>query len=83
MDYTTAITYGKQVGLLTLSQLGIFLLPILILAVGMHFISKYTENVSYRLFGNGLFLKLFGFIGVPFHEIGHAVFAVIFRHKIH
>jgi len=54
----------------------------LLLAFIQNFISSYNERLGYRIMGKKLYFALVARIGVPVHELGHALFAVIFRHKI-
>jgi hypothetical protein len=74
--------YLLQVVLATLQQLLILAGPLLVLAILMHFVSKGSQYLSYRLFGNRLFLGIFGWFGTAVHELGHALFALVFFHKI-
>ncbi len=74
--------YISNVFFITLSQLSLFLLPSIIMTMAMHFIASTTEKRSILLFKEKLFLCLFGWLGVAIHECGHAVFCLIFRHKI-
>jgi len=54
----------------------------LLLAVLMHFVSLANERISIYVLGQQLYLYLFGWLGTAIHELGHALFAVIFGHKI-
>ncbi|MDA3823799.1 MAG: hypothetical protein PF450_14480 [Bacteroidales bacterium] len=54
----------------------------LLLAFIQNFISSYNERLAYRIMGRKLYYFFIARIGVPIHELGHALFAVIFRHKI-
>jgi hypothetical protein len=63
-------------------QLLILFGPLLLLAVLMHFISSANEKMSIFVLGQNLYLYLFGWLGTSIHELGHALFAVIFGHKI-
>lgn len=49
----------------------------------MHFISSQNEKAGCRIFGVKAYLYLFAWLGTAIHELGHAVFALIFGHKIH
>ena len=66
----------------TFSQIFILLGPGLILAFLMHQAASMTEKGAYRLFGRKLYLILFGWLGTTIHETGHALFCIIFRHRI-
>jgi hypothetical protein len=56
--------------------------PILLLAIVMQFFSGAIERKLCRLLGIKLYLLLFGWLGTCVHESGHALFCIIFRHKI-
>jgi hypothetical protein len=64
------------------TQLFILFFPLLILAFLMHYISLLNQNLSIQLMGQNIYLYLFGWLGTSVHELGHALFAVIFGHKI-
>ena len=69
-------------GIATISQLVILLGPVILLAVIMNFISRKNETLSYKVFGQKTYLYLFGWLGTSIHELGHAIFALLFGHKI-
>ena len=48
----------------------------------LHFMGRSTRVVFHRSVGVKLHLRLTGWIGVPVHELGHALFCLLFRHKI-
>jgi hypothetical protein len=79
---STSAHYLLSVLLSTLNQLFILLGPLLILAIMMHFVSTGCQNLGYRLMGNRIFLGVFGWLGTAVHELGHALFAILFFHKI-
>lgn len=54
----------------------------LILAFLQNFISSYNERLGYRIMGRKFYHVFVARIGVPVHELGHAIFALLFRHKI-
>jgi len=76
------LDYILKVLLATGMQLLILLGPLLLLAIFMHFIARWSENLSYKLFGRTIYLYVFGWLGTSVHEIGHALFALLFGHKI-
>lgn len=63
-------------------QLGLFIVPGLILASIMNFEAGFVERRALGTMGRGWYLGLFGWLGTSVHELGHAVFCLIFRHKI-
>lgn len=76
MDYVVdgVLTTGKQLLLL----FG----PMFAIAFTMNFLSGVMERKLTRLFGMKLYLFLFAWLGTTVHESGHAIFCLIFRHKI-
>lgn len=76
------LAYIWQVILGTFTQLFILLGPLLILAFIMHFVAKKNESLSYKVMGPKVYLYVFGWLGTAVHELGHALFAILFRHKI-
>ena len=68
------LTTGKQLLLL----FG----PMFAIAFTMNFLSRTMEGKLTRLFGMKLYLLLFAWLGTTVHESGHALFCIIFRHRI-
>lgn len=77
-----ALDYTVDAGLATLQQLFVLFAPILLLALAMHLVSRQTVKLSYEVLGEKIYLYVFGWLGTAVHELGHAMFAVIFTHKI-
>jgi hypothetical protein len=74
--------YLFTVGVATGTQLFILFGPIILLAILMNFVARQNEKLSYQVFGSRLYLYIFGWLGTSVHELGHAIFAVIFAHKV-
>lgn len=74
--------YLIDAGIATFWQLLILVGPIALLAGIMNFISRKNENLSYKVLGQKVYLYVFGWLGTSIHELGHAIFAIIFAHKI-
>ncbi len=74
--------YLERVGVSTAIQLFVLFGPLLLLALIMNLISNLTEKLGPRVFGEKTFLYLFRSVGTPVHELGHALFALIFLHRI-
>ena len=63
----------------TLIQIGLFVLSIYVIG----FIIAIINKIFYKLTGySKAFIYGTGLIGTPIHELSHALFCVIFRHKI-
>jgi len=75
------IRYLLQGLSLTAEQLLLILGPIMLLALVMHYVSDLTRNTAARLVGIKPFVW-FTAIGTAIHELGHAIFCVIFGHRI-
>jgi len=75
-------SYLLDAGLETLIQLIILLGPIIMLAVIMNFVAMKNEKLSYKVLGQKIYLYVFGWLGTSVHELGHAIFALLFAHKI-
>jgi hypothetical protein len=65
----------------TASQIFILLGPGLILAFIMYYISTILRNESSAIFGYRIWIYSTA-IGTVIHELGHALFAILFGHKI-
>ncbi len=63
-------------------ELLILVVPLLILALAMNFISLVTQRWAVGLLGIKAWLILFKAVGTPIHELGHAIFCIIFGHRI-
>jgi hypothetical protein len=74
--------YMLSVLLSTLTQVFILFGPTLLLAILMQVVSTGCQNLGYRLMGSSNFLNVFGWLGTAVHELGHALFALLFFHKI-
>ncbi len=74
--------YLIKVTLTSFTHLIILFGPLLLLAFFMNFISGTNEKLSVNTIGNKAYLFLFGWLGTSIHELGHALFAIIFGHKI-
>ena len=77
----TAAEFFIELALLTLSQLVSLFAGFLVFGLLIHFISHLTFNSLGKAFGNaGMYVV--AWLGTPIHELGHALFCIIFRHKI-
>ena len=76
------LSYLWAATLASLIQIGIFLVPGLVLAFIMNYESGFVERRALLTMGKGWYLGLFGWLGTIVHELGHAIFCLIFFHKI-
>lgn len=73
-----AIALGKALGAQLIGVLGIFFIFGFVLSKIQHATARiYMRSVGWK----GILWT--GWIGTPVHELGHAFFAKLFRHKIH
>ncbi len=76
------LSYLWATTLASLTQIGIFLVPGLVLTLIMNYASTFVQRRALLTMGKGWYLGLFGWLGTTIHELGHATFCLIFRHKI-
>jgi len=75
-------SYLVQVGSVTIIQLFTLFGPGLILVALLSQLSGYVQRLICSVIGVRSYLLLFGWLGTSIHEIGHALFAMIFGHRI-
>ncbi|MBN1338585.1 MAG: hypothetical protein JXA03_04630 [Bacteroidales bacterium] len=78
----TVLNYLLDVVTATLLQLLVLFGPLLLLAFLMNLVAGQAEKNGIRVFGMKVYLWVFGWLGTSVHETGHAVFALIFGHRI-
>lgn len=76
------LNYLLDCGIVTIQQLFVLFGPLLLLAFIMNFISQENAKQGSIVLGQKGYLYIFGWLGTAVHELGHAVFALIFAHKI-
>jgi hypothetical protein len=78
----TVLLYIWKALLASLVQIGIFFVPGLILTLVVNYASTILQRRALATIGRGWYLGLFGWLGTIIHELGHAFFCLVFRHKI-
>ncbi len=78
----SVLEYCWEALIVTFIQLCILIGPLLVLAVAINYVSGFVQRQALRGMGQRLYLSLFGWLGTAVHELGHAVFCVVFRHRI-
>lgn len=68
--------------LTTLLQIFIVLGPGLVLAFAMSYLAGFIQDRAQSAMGRAWYLGLFGWLGTMMHEFGHAIFCVLFGHRI-
>jgi hypothetical protein len=80
--WNSVLQYFLDVLIATFHQLLIVFGPLIMLAFLMHLISGHSARLGARVFGPKTFFYLFMLIGTAVHETGHAIFALLFGHKV-
>jgi hypothetical protein len=78
---SAALRYAGSASVATAAQLALLLGPGLVLATLMHALSAFVERRAGRVLGAAAYV-LFGWLGTAVHEIGHALFCLLFGHRI-
>lgn len=78
----TIIDFILRVAGLTLIELLMVLGPLFLIGFSMNALSRFIERHAVNLMGTKAYLVLFGWLGVTIHELGHAMFCPVFKHKI-
>jgi hypothetical protein len=76
-----ALRYTGAAAVTTAAQLALLLGPGLAFASLMHVLSGFVERRANRVLGGAAYL-LFGWLGTAVHETGHALFCLLFGHRI-
>ncbi|MCL2283061.1 MAG: hypothetical protein FWC26_07060 [Fibromonadales bacterium] len=63
-------------------QISWLLGALFLIGIALHYVSKLRNRAFANSVGQNAELYITGWIGVPVHEMAHAIFCFIFRHKI-
>lgn len=80
--FLSILGFLKQVLFATASQLFWLLGLIFIFGFILYFLARFTRNTFAKASGTTLDVFITGWVGTPVHELGHAIFCIIFRHRI-
>lgn len=81
-DINSILEFIKLVVVTTASQL-IWLLGLLfIFGLLLYLFARFTRITYVKSVGQKMDIIFTGWIGTPVHELGHAIFCILFRHKI-
>jgi hypothetical protein len=78
---SAVLGYAWAAILATAGQLALLLGPGLALGLALHVLSSFVNRRASRYLGRAYYL-LFGWLGTAVHEVGHAVFCLLFAHRI-
>ncbi len=78
---SAALRYTGSAAAATAAQLALLLGPGLVLAALLHALSGFVARRTTRTLGGAAYL-LFGWLGTAVHETGHALFCLLFGHRI-
>jgi hypothetical protein len=81
-DINSLLDFLKIVVYTTFSQLVWLLGLLFVFGLILYLLARFTRLVYVKTIGQKFDIVFTGWIGVPVHEIGHAVFCLLFRHRI-
>jgi hypothetical protein len=76
------LAFLSKVAITTLSHLVWLLGIIFVFGLLLHLLARSTRNTYMKSVGGVFDVYVTGWIGTPVHELGHALFCILFRHRI-
>ena len=80
--FRVTLKYLLETILATSLQLALLLGPLLVLALCINLVAMLVRKLALEIMGEKVFVFGFKWLGTPVHELGHAIFAILFFHKI-
>jgi hypothetical protein len=81
-DINSLLEFIKLVVITTISQLAWLLGLLFVFGLILYVFARFTRITYVKSVGQKMDIIITGWIGTPVHELGHAIFCVLFRHKI-
>ena len=81
-SFIKLFTFIKSVFVISLSQFLTLFAVFFFFGLLLYLLARFTRVVFVKSIGTKFDIYITGWIGTPVHEIGHAVFCIIFGHKI-
>jgi len=81
-ELNSVLDFLKAVVLVTASQLIWILGVLFIFGLILYLLARFTRTTYAKTAGPKLDIGITGWLGTPVHELGHALFCIIFRHRI-
>ncbi len=81
-ELNSVLEFLKAVAVVTATQLMWILVTLFVFGFILYLLARFTRTTYAKTVGWKLDVVATGWIGTPVHELGHALFCLIFRHKI-
>ncbi|HUW05302.1 MAG TPA: hypothetical protein VMW01_03480 [Williamwhitmania sp.] len=81
-ELNSLLDFLKAVALVTASQLIWILGVLFVFGLILYLLARFTRTTYAKTAGPKLDIGITGWLGTPVHELGHALFCLIFRHRI-
>ena len=81
-ELNSVLEFLKAVAVVTATQLMWILGTLFVFGFILYLLARFTRTTYAKTVGWKLDVVATGWIGTPVHELGHALFCLIFRHKI-